>query len=635
MRNQSGITGKRFAFFCSYLLLAALVGTCVPAFAVAASAGSTIYVAGNPDLYPIEYYDTSSKDYRGLLPDMYALISKKTGYTFLYINGGTTNGQERMAKNGQAEIISAHFEGEVDPQYLKNPLHISVMEHDGTEKNIAIAFSDIASDKLISDMSQAIGEITAEQKLTLVASHTAVNGNNRSYILWICILSGILLFFAIAAVILFWRLHGKAKQDGKNTMIDPRYGIGNDQYYVYCFQNLISDKSKALYYVAYIAFDEATFSQKYGDSESKSVQHYTAEFLNSKTGAVEYLALINEGVYALLYQSANKDDAKERIADIMRELELYLTNMNGDYAKLFHAGVCALEENMDCTAESAFYNAKQGYLQAINSKKAFAFGTKTIVEEAHRKERLRQQVIQAIEDHEFTIYLQFIVDRNGNLFGAEAVSRWQNPKEGLLSPSEYITMINHSDVITMHDLYIFSLVCKQLETWKRSNKDHLHISCNFTRYSITSPDFADRIGEIAGKYDFNYHKLILEITEDSLSYNTNALKENIQKCKELGFLIALDDIGSGYSSLSDLYHYPIDFVKVEREIVLNAMEDRGKMLLDGLVHLAHRMDIKVLCEGIETKEQNDVITGTGCDYIQGFLYSRTLPLKEAEKFLKI
>lgn len=639
MKNRAGIIGKLSALICCIIFLSACVSfhsfAAGSASADVSDAGSTIYVAGNPDLYPIEYYDESSKQYLGLMPDLYQLLSQKTGYAFAYINTGKTGGQERMAKNGQAEIISAYLEGDIDPQYLKNPLYISVMKADGEERKVTIAFSEIASEKLMDDIGQALEEITADQKLTLVTSHTAVNGNNRNYILWICILSGILLFFVIAALILFCQLHGKAKKNRKNTMIDPRYGIGNDQYYVYCFQNLISDKSKALYYMAYIAFDEETFNRKYGEPESKSVQHYTAEFLNSKTGAVEYLALINDGVYALLYQSANKEDAKKRIIDIMRELDLYLANMKSDYAALFHAGVCALEENMDCTAESAFYNAKQGYLQALNSKQAFAFGTKTLVEEAHRKERLRQRIIQAIADHEFTIYLQFIVDRKGKMFGAEAVSRWQNPKEGLLSPSEYITMINHSEVITMHDLYIFSLVCKQLETWKNNNKGDLHISCNFTRYSITSSDFPDRIREIAGKYDFNYNKLIIEITEDSLSYNTRALKENIKKCKELGFLIALDDIGSGYSSLSDLYHYPIDFVKVEREIVLNAMEARGKMLLDGLVHLAHSMNIKVLCEGVETQTQNDIITSTGCDYIQGFLYSRTLPVKEAEKILNI
>ena len=136
------------------------------------------------------------------------------------------------------------------------------------------------------------------------------------------------------------------------------------------------------------------------------------------------------------------------------------------------------------------------------------------------------------------------------------------------------------------------------------------------------------------KYEFDRHKLIIEITEDSLSCDTEILKENIQECKKLGFLIALDDIGSGYSALADLYNYPIDIVKVEKDIVLQAMEPKGKMLLDGLIRLAHSMNMKVLCEGIETAEQNDMILNTDCEYIQGFFYSRALPPKESERFLQ-
>ena len=99
-------------------------------------------------------------------------------------------------------------------------------------------------------------------------------------------------------------------------------------------------------------------------------------------------------------------------------------------------------------------------------------------------------------------------------------------------------------------------------------------------------------------------------------------------------MIALDDIGSGYTSLSDLYSYPIDLVKVERDIVLNAETRRGKMLLDGLVRLAHSMNIMVLCEGVETEAQKQTVHSAECDLVQGYYYSRVLPLKEAEKFLR-
>lgn len=631
MRRKSASDGKIPALLCWALFLAAFVGSSVSA---EAAAPLVVYVAGNPDLYPIEYYDASAKQYRGLMPDIYRLLSEQTGYTFSYLQPGNGSSQEQMVKNGQAEILSAYREGTMNPQYFQHPISITGIKTKNGEEAINIAFSEIASEKLIADITEALHAISDEEKLAMLVSHTEPNGHVGEYRLWTYLLLGVLLLTSAAAATFFLLWRKKKKKSQADTMLDREYGIGNDQYYAYCFQNLISDKSKALYYIAYIEFDAIGFQQKFGSEECRSVQRYATEFLSRQTTAVEYLARIKDGVYILLYQAANKAAATERIAQVLNELDLYLTGTKIEYSKLFQAGVCALEENMDATAETAFYSANQGYLQAVNEKQPFAFSTNALIAGAHRRESLRRRIMQAISDGEFVIHLQFITDRTGRLFGAEAVSRWQHPQEGLLPPSQYIGMISQSDVITLHDFHIFSLVCKQLESWKNSDKAALNISCNFTRSSLTSSDFSDRIRETVEKYSFDRRKLIIEITEDSLSCDTLILKENIQKCKELGFLIALDDIGSGYSALKDLYNYPIDIVKVEREIVVQAVAPRGKMLLDGLIQLAHSMNMKVLCEGVETSEQNDVILNTDCEYIQGFFYSKTLPLREAEKFLR-
>ena len=121
MRRKSTFIRKISALLNCVLLSAVFVATVVSA---EDSDSTVVYVAGNPDLYPIEYYDSSSKQYLGLMPDIYRLISEQTGYTFEYIYPGNINGQERMAKNGQAEIISAYRDGEIDPQYLHHPIPV-------------------------------------------------------------------------------------------------------------------------------------------------------------------------------------------------------------------------------------------------------------------------------------------------------------------------------------------------------------------------------------------------------------------------------------------------------------------------------------------------------------------------------
>ena len=258
--------------------------------------------------------------------------------------------------------------------------------------------------------------------------------------------------------------------------------------------------------------------------------------------------------------------------------------------------------------------------------------TEAIVRENKQKERLHHRITQAIREGEFDIYLQYVVDRDGSIYGAEAASRWANPQEGLLKPSRYIDSMIQTGLITEHDFYLFSLVCSQLEEWQQSGLKDLFISCHFTRQSLAEPDFISRRCDIAGRYDFDYSKAVIEITEDSFVHDDQAIRNNIKECRAAGFKVALDDIGSGYSSMQDLYRYIVDYVKIDREIVINSTEERGQMFLKGLVKFAHSMDLEVLCEGVETEQQNKAVLDAGCDFIQGYYYSRMLPKREADRF---
>ncbi len=230
--------------------------------------------------------------------------------------------------------------------------------------------------------------------------------------------------------------------------------------------------------------------------------------------------------------------------------------------------------------------------------------------------------------------MQYVVNKEGKIHGAEAVSRWQDPQEGLLTPAKYLDVLSRTGMIHDHDYFMFGQVCEQLEKWEKEGISDVTLSCNFTRFTISDKKFLEDITRITEKYSFNHNNMVIEITENALSDDRKTSLKKINGCKDLGFPIVLDDIGGGDSSLIDLYDYPIDCVKVERKIILNALDERGKKLLDGIIVLAHGLGIEVLCEGVETEEQNEMVLSTDCDLIQGFYYSRVLPQDEANKFLK-
>ena len=248
---------------------------------------------------------------------------------------------------------------------------------------------------------------------------------------------------------------------------------------------------------------------------------------------------------------------------------------------------------------------------------------------------MRKDVANAVTDGEFRVYLQFINEnKSKKICGAEALSRWQNKEYGILRPHEYIDVLKETEQIIAHDYKMFSAVCRQLEAWCAEPYKQLFLTCNFTRTSLSKNDFFDRISEISSDYKFDRSRLVLEITEDSIAENSQAVSENISKCRRAGFKIAIDDMGAGFSSFADLYDYEIDLVKIDGEFIASCTSERRQTMLSNIITLVHESGAKILCEGVENLEQADFLDKINCDMMQGFYFSKILPLVECEKFLK-
>jgi EAL domain-containing protein (putative c-di-GMP-specific phosphodiesterase class I) len=225
--------------------------------------------------------------------------------------------------------------------------------------------------------------------------------------------------------------------------------------------------------------------------------------------------------------------------------------------------------------------------------------------------------------------VQYIFDGKGiAACGAEALSRWDSPEEGVITPADYIHMLETAEMIDDLDFYILGECCRTLEEWKQTPKKNLWLSCNMTRITLSGENFAQRFREIVGQYDFDISKLVIEITEDAFAEVKNLVMDNIAVCKQMGCRIALDDFGRGFSSIKDLNDYPVDIIKIDRELICGTATDKGKQLLISIVKLSHFLGIKALCEGVETENEMAASIEAECDYIQGYLLARTNPADE-------
>ena len=594
----------------------------------------TVYVAGNPNAYPLEYYSKEDKALCGVFPDMLKVVSEKTGISFTYISASSENRQKELSRNNQVELLTV-LSDKQDECKVNELLPVLEFSCNGENTTYCIGFTEITSPELIGKIKNAFSEISEEEKMGFLLANSSNDPelNNKDRLIKIIILSISFLivicgFLAVVAV-------KRKKHSNQDSMIDELTGIGNAEYYNYAFEQLLSRQSKNLYAVVYLACEVEIISGEYGEKSIEEIDRYAAAHLNSKIASAEYLARINDGVFVMLIQAPTEKECASKMFEVVDNLNLYLQEFYPNMANAFRAGVSRLCEHPDCNAETAFYNAKQGYFAALRSNTSAVITCENHLTQSRKQKKLRKDVARAVTDGEFRVYLQFINEnKSGKICGAEALSRWQNREYGILRPYEYIDILKETGQIIAHDYKMFSAVCRQLEAWCTEPYNRLFLTCNFTRSSLSQNNFFDRISEISSAYKFERSRLVLELTEDSIAENSKAVSENISKCRRAGFKIAIDDMGTGFSSFADLYDNEIDLVKIDGEFIASCTSERRQTMLSNIITLVHKSGAKVLCEGVENLGQAEFLDKINCDMMQGFYFSKILPLVECEKFLK-
>jgi len=250
--------------------------------------------------------------------------------------------------------------------------------------------------------------------------------------------------------------------------------------------------------------------------------------------------------------------------------------------------------------------------------------------------QLETDLRSAIEKKEFELYYQPIVSLdNLSLAGFEALIRWNHPHKGIMSPGEFIPVSESTDLIVPLTLMVLENSCRQVGEWTSHPENAgLFVSVNLSGKHFDQPNLVDQIQEILDNTGFDARRLKLEITETAVMENADAAISMLRSIKQLGIQISIDDFGTGYSSLSYLHQFPIDTLKIDRSFV-NAIErgTENSEIVRTIVYLAKALNLNVVAEGIENIRQFHQLNLLGCEYGQGYLFSRPLPAHEIEKLL--
>lgn len=250
-------------------------------------------------------------------------------------------------------------------------------------------------------------------------------------------------------------------------------------------------------------------------------------------------------------------------------------------------------------------------------------------------QQVREEFENAMKEKQFVAYFQPQYNHStGMMIGAEALARWIHPERGLVSPGIFIPALEKSKQIVELDFYIFEYACAFIRKCMDEKLHIIPISSNFSRYDIFEERFIDRLEEIRNRYDIPVKYLRVELTESIAMERELEVNGIIEELNALGYLVEMDDFGSGFSSLNVLKDISFDIMKLDMKFMSSITQNnRAGIILSSIVKMAQWLDMPIIAEGVETKEQSNFLRSIGCDYIQGYLYSKPLPEEELYRML--
>lgn len=382
---------------------------------------------------------------------------------------------------------------------------------------------------------------------------------------------------------------------------------------------------------ALVQFDIKRFkliNENYGEDAGTEMLQFISRQLSNFCGKQQMGARMSGDVFTLLTPYKDKDG----LLSVISELQRCLKNFR-QYSYEFVFGIYLIEDRSvsvrtmcDCAA-MARQSIKKNALESI------AFYNKNMQKAIKERKFVESHMKKALDNNEFIIYLQpkFSIS-SGEAIGYEALVRWQSPEKGMIYPDGFIPLFEENGFITKLDAYVWECACMVLRDWIDRHFTPLPISVNVSRANLDDESFLDVLDGLIDKYRLPKHLLELEITE---SIENDATLRMTEKIKGHGFVLLMDDFGSGYSSLNTLQDTRFDVLKLDREFFSTHMSnDRGKKIIMHTISMSKDVGLGLIAEGVETADQAQFLENCGCDTAQGYLYAKPMPVQEAEKYLK-
>lgn len=371
------------------------------------------------------------------------------------------------------------------------------------------------------------------------------------------------------------------------------------------------------------------FGTAYGDRLLKRVAKRIRDF--AKTTECCTFGRIDADVFGIFTPYQGKEETVKQIEQAVEDMK----KLSASYNIMIVYGVYVVTDRslpisfMCDRAALAAKTVKGNYM------KSYAFYDDKMRLSIENEQNIINEMSDALENHEFVPYYQPKYDVKTNKpVGAEALASWIHPTKGFISPGVFIPIFEKNGFISKLDFYIWECVCKQLKEWKDKGVPLFPVSVNVSRVNLYNPNLSKIIIELTKKYDVDPKYFNIEITESVYTDDNVMIDDITSQLRNNGFTILMDDFGSGYSSLNVLKDVQVDMLKMDMMFMFKAKYDgRAETIISSVIRMAKWLNIPVIAEGVDRAEQVEFLKSVGCDYIQGFYYSKPLPAADYEKLI--
>lgn len=345
----------------------------------------------------------------------------------------------------------------------------------------------------------------------------------------------------------------------------------------------------------------------------------------------EVMAYHENAEFGLLICYNDEQQLRDRIEALKSTLNAVLPNMK----MYFGVGVCQIEAGQR-DVEQLYNNALIACdMMGEDTENRIAFFDEEMNKQKLWERKVEDEMDRALLNKEFKVYLQPKISAMQEILaGAEALVRWIHPKDGFIPPNKFIPIFEKNGFILKLDDYMLEEVASLQARWISEGRKIVPISVNVSRAHFTREDLAEHICSIVDKYRVPHSVIELELTESAFFDDKKVLLDTVKKLREFGFIVSMDDFGAGYSSLNSLKELQLDVLKIDADFFRGEnVEERGMLIVSEVIDLAKKLNMKIVAEGIESREQVDFLVEQECDLIQGYFFAKPMAVEEfVEKY---